>query len=65
MSECELGTSTERRPRPTRGCRETTKKLMMYREINVVYCESHKERVNTLCGQNAGYLNVTACGVCT
>jgi len=61
MSECELGTSSVRRPRPTRSCRETKK--MMYGEINVVYCESHRERVNTLCRQKAGYVNVTVCGI--
>ena len=38
---------------------------MRCREINVVHCESHKERANTLCEQNAAYLNVTACGVTT
>jgi hypothetical protein len=28
------------------------------RPVNAVYCENHMEHINTLCGQNAEYLNV-------
>jgi hypothetical protein len=33
-------------------------KLMLYREIIAVYCDIHTERINELCGQNVGFLNV-------
>jgi hypothetical protein len=28
---------------------------MLFREIIAVYCENHKEHINTLCGQNAEF----------
>ena len=31
---------------------------MLYREIIVVYSQIHTKYINTLCGQNAGLLNV-------
>jgi hypothetical protein len=31
---------------------------MLVREIIAVYCENHTEHINTLCGQNAEFLNV-------
>jgi hypothetical protein len=33
---------------------------MLFREIIAVYCENHTEHINTLCGQNAEFLNVQA-----
>jgi hypothetical protein len=30
---------------------------MLFREIIAVYCENHTEHINTLCGQNAVYIN--------
>jgi hypothetical protein len=30
-------------------------RLMLFREINAVYCENHTEHINTLCGQNAEF----------
>jgi hypothetical protein len=30
---------------------------MVFREISAVYCENHTEHINTLCGQNAVYVN--------
>jgi translation initiation factor IF-1 len=30
---------------------------MLFREIIAVYCENHMEHINTLCGQNAVYIN--------
>jgi hypothetical protein len=30
-------------------------RLMLFREIIVVYCENHMEHINTLCGQNAEF----------
>jgi hypothetical protein len=54
VSECDVETSTLRTPRPNRAV-EPRKNLMIFREMIVVYCESHKELV-TLCGQNSGYL---------
>jgi translation initiation factor IF-1 len=30
---------------------------MLFREIIAVYCENHTEHTNTLCGQNAVYIN--------
>jgi hypothetical protein len=32
-------------------------RLMLFREIIAVYCENHMEHINTLCGQNAVYIN--------
>jgi hypothetical protein len=34
-------------------------RLMLFREIIAVYCENHMEHINTLCGQNAEFLNAT------
>jgi hypothetical protein len=30
---------------------------MLFRETVAVYCENHTERTDTLCGQNAVYIN--------
>jgi hypothetical protein len=30
---------------------------MLFREIIAVYCENHTEHTNTMCGQNAVYIN--------
>jgi hypothetical protein len=35
---------------------------MLFREIIAVYCENHTEHTDTLCGQNAGLLDVNAGG---
>jgi hypothetical protein len=35
---------------------------MLFGETVAVYCENHTEHTNTLCGQNAGFLCVTAGG---
>jgi hypothetical protein len=32
-------------------------RLMLFRETVAVYCENHTEHTNTLCGQNAVYIN--------
>jgi hypothetical protein len=32
-------------------------RLMLFREITAVYCENHTEHTNTLCRQNAVYIN--------
>jgi hypothetical protein len=31
---------------------------MLYREIIAVWSEDYKEHINTLCGQNVGFVNV-------
>jgi hypothetical protein len=36
--------------------------LMLFREIIAVCCENHTQHINTLCGQNAGFLNIKASG---
>lgn len=33
-----------------------TNLLMLYRETILVYCDNHKARINTLRGQDVGYL---------
>jgi hypothetical protein len=33
-------------------------RLMLFRETVAVYCENHTEHTNTLCGQNAEFLDV-------
>jgi hypothetical protein len=33
----------------------TTNRLKLFGEIIAVYCEHHKEHINTLCGQNAEF----------
>jgi hypothetical protein len=33
-------------------------RLMMFRETVAVYCENHTEHTDTLCGQNAGLLQM-------
>jgi hypothetical protein len=35
-----------------------TNRLMLFRETVAVYCESHTEHINTLCGQNAETLYI-------
>jgi translation initiation factor IF-1 len=30
---------------------------MLFRDTVAVYCENHTEHINTLCGQNAVYIN--------
>jgi hypothetical protein len=37
-------------------------RLMLFRETVAVYCENHTVHTNTLCGQNAEFLNVEAGG---
>jgi hypothetical protein len=39
-----------------------TNRLMLFGEIIAVYCENHTEHINTLCGQNAEFLNFKAIG---
>jgi hypothetical protein len=34
-----------------------TNRLMLLREIIAVYYENHTEHINTMCGQNAVYIN--------
>jgi hypothetical protein len=36
---------------------------MLFRETVTVYCENHTEHINTLCGQNAEFVNVKASGM--
>jgi hypothetical protein len=40
-------------------CKSITKPnpLMLFREIVADYCENHTEHTDTLCGQNAVYIN--------
>jgi hypothetical protein len=35
---------------------------MLFGETVAVYCENHTELTDTLCGQNAEFKSVTACG---
>jgi hypothetical protein len=35
---------------------------MLYGEITAVYSEIHTEHINTLCGQNVEFVNVTTGG---
>jgi hypothetical protein len=35
---------------------------MLFRERVAVYCENHKEHINTLCGQNTEFLYVKLYG---
>jgi hypothetical protein len=35
---------------------------MLFREIIAVCCENHTEHINTLCGQNAEFIDVKAGG---
>jgi hypothetical protein len=37
---------------------------MLFRETVAVYCESHTEHTDTLCGQNAEIFNAKAGGKC-
>ena len=39
-----------------------TSQLMLYREIITVCSQIHTKPINTLCGQNAEFVNVTADG---
>jgi hypothetical protein len=39
-----------------------TSQLMLYREIKAVFSEMHTKHINTLCGQNVEFLNVTVDG---
>jgi hypothetical protein len=36
---------------------------MLFGETDAVYCENHMEHTNTLCGQNADFLDDTASGM--
>jgi len=38
---------------------------MLYREIIAVCSQIHTKRINTLCGQNVGLLNVKADDICS
>jgi hypothetical protein len=38
---------------------------MLFRKIIAVYCETHTEHINTLCGQILDFLNVKAGGTCS
>jgi hypothetical protein len=37
--------------------------LTLFKEIIAVYCKNHTKATNTVCGQNAGLLNVKAGGI--
>jgi hypothetical protein len=39
-----------------------TSQLMLFMEIIAVYSQIHTKHINTLCGQNVEFLNVTADG---
>jgi hypothetical protein len=39
-----------------------TGQLMLYGEIIAVCSEIHTKQINTLCGQNVEFMNVTAVG---
>ena len=39
-----------------------TSQLMLYREIIAVCSQIHTKHINTLCGQNVEFVNVTAGG---
>jgi hypothetical protein len=39
-----------------------TSQLMLYREIIAVCSQIHTKHINTLCGQNTEFVNVTAGG---
>jgi hypothetical protein len=32
-----------------------TNQLMLFVEVNAVYCDNHTKHINTLCGQNAEF----------
>jgi hypothetical protein len=36
---------------------------MLFGETLAVYCENHTEHINTLCGQNAEFLDIKAGGI--
>jgi hypothetical protein len=36
-------------------CNTEPNRLILYREIVAVYCDSHTEHTHTLCGQNAEF----------
>ena len=36
---------------------------MLYREIIAVCSQIHRKHINTLCGQNVGFVNVKAGGI--
>jgi hypothetical protein len=40
-----------------------TNQLMLYREIIAVCSEIHTKHINTLCGQNVGFVNVNPGGI--
>jgi len=40
-----------------------TSQLMLYREIIAVCSEIHTKHINTVCGQNVGYLNIKFVGI--
>jgi hypothetical protein len=37
-------------------------RVMLFRETVAVYCEKRKEYTDTLCGKNAEFMYVKACG---
>jgi hypothetical protein len=39
-----------------------TNRLMLFREMKAVYCENQTEHTDTICGQNAEFYYVKACG---
>jgi hypothetical protein len=42
-----------------------TSQLMLLIEIIAVCSETHKEHINTLCGQNVEFVNVKPSGTCS
>jgi hypothetical protein len=44
----------------TQSMSVTMANLIIFQEIFSVYCEKHTNQINTLCGQNTDFLNVTA-----
>jgi hypothetical protein len=47
----------------TKSVSVTMTNLIMFKEMFSVYCENHTNQINTLCGQNTEFLNVTAGGI--
>ena len=47
----------------TQSLSVTMANLIMFIEIFSVYCQNHRNQINTLCGQNTKFLNVTAGGL--
>jgi hypothetical protein len=40
-------------------------RVILFREMEAVYCENHTKHINTLYGQNSEFLNVEDGGACT